>query len=397
MLSIEPGRPARRLFPHQGRYHRGQAMVESLICMLVIGLMLTGAQHLWRYGELRQQVQSAGRFAAWERTVWEPADNSSEKFAVHQADADMARSVVLHQLSDPIAWRTYRSTLQGDGTAATSAHDTDQRRSWLHTALRPFLAAGKDPDQLISVKTDSGWMNDTERAFRGMDPTGNTTTSLELDRDTYRRTTTTFTSQPGTGFVSRIFGFIITGGAQQKHLSLITNTWAASPPVLTVRAERQLLPFSSGHAGSGTAPNALAYFGLHSDSGAANAADFVGMVPWWNFVGGPNGLGGQYVVRQIGLDSGAANGTVQSAGESFSFDPANPLTSLLLKPQKQQKEFFDGNAVAGGSHRHTYVIDETADARGAKDGGTAARNSNNDKRKYRALSLHNPIEQYWSP
>ena len=371
----------------------GQAMAETLIGVLVIGLMLTGAQHLWRYGELRQQLQNASRFAAWERTVWEPQDNSTEKFAVHQDDTALANSVVLHQFSDPVAWRTFRSGLQADGTpSALSMGDAVQRRSWLHTALRPFLAPGTDPNQLISVKTDRGWTNEVEHAFRGRDPTLHTTTSLELDRDTYRRTTTTFTSQPGTGFVSRLFGYLIAGGSQQKHLSLITNTWAASPPVLTVRAERQLLPFSSGHAGSGTAPNPLAYFGLQG-----TAANFVGMVPWWNFVGGPNGLGGQYVVRQIGLDAGGANGVLQSAGQSFSFDPANPLTSLLLKPQKQQKEYFDGNFVAGGGHRHTFVIDETADARGAKDGGTAARNSNNDKRKYRAISLHNPVEQYWAP
>ncbi len=377
-----------RLRAHQ----RGQAMTETLIGMLVVGLMLTGAQHLWRYGELRQQVQNASRFAAWERTVWEPQDNTTEKFAVHQADDSLARSVVLRQFSNPAAWRTYRTGLQADGTpSARSSGDAAERRGWLHAALRPFLAAGADPNQLVSVKTDSGWTNPVEHAFRGMDPTLNTTTSLDLDRDTYRKTTTTFTRQAGTGFVSRLFGYLITGGQQQKHLSLITNTWAASPPVLTVRAG-QLLPFSTGHAGSGTAPNRLAYFGT-----TGTASSFVGMVPWWNFVGGANGLGGQYVVRQIGLDAGAANGIVQSEGQDFSFDPANPLTSLLLKPQQQQAEFFDGDFVKKGGHRHTFVIDETADARGAKDGGTAARNSNNDKRKYRAISLRNPIEHYWAP
>jgi hypothetical protein len=374
---------------------KGQAMAESLLAMLVLGLFLMGAQHLWHYGELRQKVQNASRFAAWERTVWEPEDNTVEKFAVHQTSTSLAKNVVLHQFSTPAAWRAHRANLQTGGTPAHT--DGNQRRTQLHTVLRPFSAPGTDPDQLISVRTESGWTNGFERAFRGMDPTGGTTTSLELDRDTYRRTTTTFTSQPGPGLGQRLFSYLITPGSQQKHLALITNTWAASPPVMTVRAERQLLPFSAGHSGSGTKPNVLAFMGLRNDANAINAADFVGMVPWWNFVGGPNGLGGQYVVRQIGLDAGQANGIIQAAGQGWSFDPANPLTSLLLKPQKQQKEFFDGTSASSGGHRHTFVIDESADALAAKNSDIAARNSNNDKRKYRAISLHNPIEQYWSP
>ena len=247
---------------------------------------------------------------------------------------------------------------------------------------------------LISLTTGSGWTNDVERWFRGRDPTFNTTTSLELDKDTYRTVNLSLKSQVTPTSGGRLFDFLLPAVETKKHLSLITNTWAASPPMVRVRTLRQLLPFSTGDEISGTKPNALAFFGVNPSRGAANAG--VGMVPFWNFVGGPHGLGGQYTVRQIGLGANAANTLVQSAGKSFSFDPANSASSLLLQAQLDQKEYIDFNYARSMTHRHVIVVDETAEQQIEDEGGTKSRNGNSGKRKYRAFSLKNPVENYFA-
>lgn len=374
------------------KYQSGQAYAETLVGFTVIGLFLFGAHHLWRHAELQQAAVDAVRFAAWERVVWEPGDNDVEKFALHKTDESLAKDAVLHQLSTPTAWRNFRAGVTKDGTPAPTS--TADRRDSLSVALKSFVSPGRDPNNLISVATDSGWTNGVERAFRGKDPTFNTTTSLDLDKDTYRTVSLSLKSQLTPTVGMRFFEFLLPAVDTKKKLSLITNTWAGSPPMMLVRTERQLLPFSSGDDISGTKPNALAFFGLNPSTGA-NAADFVGMVPFWNFVGGANGMAGQYVVRDIGLDAGGANALLQSAGKSFSFDPANPASSLLLKAQVQQGEYFNGNAVSGWHHRHTFVIADTAEHKA--EPGTKARNSNIGKRKYRAASLQNPVETYYSP
>ncbi len=370
---------------------RGQAYAEVVVGFVVIGLFLFGAHHLWRYAEAQQMAVDAVRFAAWERVAWEPADNSVEKHALHKSDANLAVDTVRHQLSTPKALREYRSGIQSNGAPAT--YSTDDRRSWLKSALKTFVSPGSDPNSVVSVSTSSGWTNDVEHWFRGRDPTFNTTTSLELDQDTYRTVTLSFKSQLNATSSLRFFNFPLSAIDTVKKLSLITNSWNASPPMMRIRTARQLLPFSSGDATSGTKPNVLAFFGLQNDPAAINAADFVGMVPWWNFLGGQNGMGGQYVVRQIGLDAGAANGLLQSAGQSFSknFTMADPAGSLLLKAQVGQSEAFNPIAVSNWHHRHTFIIDETADSKTA-----APRNSKIGKRKYRAVSLQNPVETYFA-
>ena len=173
-----------------------------------------------------------------------------------------------------------------------------------------------------------------------------------------------------------------------KKLSLITNSWAASPAVNAIRTDRQLLPLSTGHADSGTKANNLAYFGMGGNVG-------LGLAPWWDFVGGANGLGGQTVVRQIGMDAGTANGMLQSSGQSWhDINPLSP-SKLLLKAQLQQKEYFQPNVVSTWQHRHTFVIDESDDTKA--DGADRARDASVNKRKYKSISLSNPIERFSAP
>lgn len=384
---------ARRAKQHQS----GQAYAETLVGFTVIGLFLFGAHHLWRYAEVQQATTDAVRFAAWERVAWEPPDNSVEKFALHKADSALADDTVLHQLSKPAAWRAHRSGIVGNGVP--TAQLPAERRDMLTAALKSFVSPGADPAAMISVTTGSGWTNEAERWYRGRDPTFNTTTSLALDQDTYRTVNLTFNSQLANAAPLRLFDFLLPAVSNKKHLSLITNSWAASPPLMHVRTETQLLPFSTGDVTSGTHANRLAYFGLHNDSSTVSAGDFVGMAPWWNFVGGPNGMGGQYIVRQIGLDANAANRLIASGGNSYQFDPAKPADDLLLKAEMMQPEYFNTNAISSWHHRHTFVIDESAEAKAeaGSDGAIKARNSNIGKRKYRAASMQNPASTYFFP
>ena len=370
---------------------KGQAYAETVVGFVVVGLFLFGAYHLWRYGEARQMSTDAVRFAAWERVAWEPSDNSVEKHALHKSDANLAADTVRHQLSSPKAVREYRAGIQANGSPKTFS--TDERRNWLKSSMKTFVSPGRDPNAVISLTTSSGWVNDVEHWYRGRDPTFNTTTSLELDQDTYRTVSLSFKSQSNAANPLGFFAFALSPIDTVKKLSLITNAWNASPPMQRLRTLRQLLPLSYGDAKSGTKPNALAFFGLNSDPDNLGASDFVGMVPWWNFVAGPNGMAGQYVVRQIGLNTGAANALLQSSGQSFThnFTPANPAETLLMSAQSHQYEYLNPVQVPNTHHRHTYLIDETADAK-----TTVPRNSNLAKKKYRSVSLQNPAENFFA-
>lgn len=379
---------------HHTKQESGQALVEVAVAFAVIGLFMFGAHHLWRHAEARQAAVEAVRFAAWERVVWEPSDNEVEKHALHKSDDALALDAVRHQLSTPIAMRAYRAELSASGTPAPSG--ADEKRNGLTAALKTFIAPDQDPGEMVTVNTSSGWTNDAERWIRGRDPTFNTTTSLELDRDTYRTVRLTLKNDRA---ATRTTGFFEFGPRQihiEKKLSLITNTWAASPPMMRVRTVRQLLPLSWGDEISGTKPNALAYFGMENGTDSASGADFVGMVPWWNFIGGPNGMAGQYVVRQVGLNADNANALLQSAGKDFKFTAADPAGSLLLKAQVDQKEYIDFNYARSMQHRHESVIDKTAAQEIENEGGVKSRNGNSGKRKYRALSLQNPVETYFA-
>ena len=367
---------------------KGQAYAETVVAFGVIALFLMGSHHLWKYAEVRQQIIDATRFAAWERTVWEPEDNDVEKFAVHQKNDALARNVLMHQLSSPAAWRNLRSSINGNGTPAAS-NIVDDRNNLKHS-MRNFVSEGNNPNSLITVNTFSdttGWMG-AQSNYRGMDPTFGGLTSLELDRETYRTTETNFNSQLNPTIGNRLFSFLMTPVTMSKKLSLITNSWAASPAVNVIRTERQLLPLSTGHAESGTKANNLAYFGMGGNVG-------LGLAPWWDFVGGANGLGGQYVLRKIGMDASTANGMLQSSGQSW--HDINPLSpnKLLLKAQLQQNEYFQPNTVSPWQHRHTFVIDESDNTKA--DGSARATDATINKRKYKSISLSNPIETFSAP
>jgi hypothetical protein len=369
-------------YKFSGRYQLGQAYFETLACLTVVFAFLMGAHYLWRSAELAQMAVDAVRFAAWERTVWEPDDNNTEVYALHKTDDQLGKDVVMRQLSAPAAWRNFRTNLSPAGVPAAAS--SQARRDVLHTSAQKFVTSANDPNDMITLRTDSGWGNDVEGEFRGIDPTYNTTTSLKLDRNTWRTVKLTLKGNPedmvipylrnGTGTNYNARPQDVT---TNKKFSLITNTWAASPPVAFVR-ERQLMPFSTEDKLSGYKGN---YLGNYSR-------------PVWAVVGGPNGFGGQYLARQIGINANQAAELIHSSGESFDFDMSNPLGSMGLIPQTQQSEFFNQNAVSQWHHRHTFVVAEDEDSKGEPD--KKAFNSNIKKKKYRAFSGQNPIDTYFT-
>ena len=148
--------------PHQIRSKRqhqtGQAYAETVVGFVVIGLFLMGAHHLWRTAEVSQQITDATRFAAWERVVWEPEDNTVEKFVVHQSNESLAKNVVMHQFSKPSVWREFRRNLLENGniSAAANATGADQRKAGLKPAMQILVPNGQDPNNLVQISTESG-------------------------------------------------------------------------------------------------------------------------------------------------------------------------------------------------------------------------------------------------
>ena len=359
------------------KYQLGQAYMETLACLTVVFVFLGGAQYLWRSAELAQIAVDAVRFAAWERTVWEPSDNDTEVYALHKTNEQLGKDVVLRQLSTPAAWRNFRASLSASGEpAAGSSHD---RWDFLHRSVRHFIRDGKEPNDMISVDTNSGWGEGNEDKFRGEDPTLGKITSFKLDKDTWRTVYLTLKSDYRDNVFSGFseYAWKVEAVETKKKLSLITNSWAASPPVSFVR-DRQLMPLSTADSLSGFQGNTLGTNLKHP----------------WALVGGPNGFGGQYLARQIGVNASQAAQLVHSSGESFDFDMVNPMASLGLMAQTQQSEYFNPNAVSQWHHRHTFIIADTAEHKAEPD--TKARNSNIGKKKYRAFSGQNPIDTYFT-
>lgn len=68
----------------------------------------------------------------------------------------------------------------------------------------------------------------------------------------------------------------------------------------------------------------------------------------------------------------------------------------MLKAQLERKEYFDPNFARSASHKHTTIVDKTAEQKIEDEGGLKSRNENSGKRKYRAVTLANPVENYFA-
>ena len=405
------------------KYQLGQAYFETLMCLTVVFAFLVGAQYLWRSAELAQMAVEGVRFAAWERTVWEPSDNDTEVYALHKTDEQLGKDVVMRQLSMPAAWRNFRANLSSAGTPGDVSNV--ERLNFLHPSAQQFVTPNHNPIDMVQITTTSGWnsglpiqtdfmgipvdgsVGDLQQNIldlRGGDPTFGKITSLNLDKRTWRTARMKLkTDYKLTVFRSK-YRWKPEAGLTEKRLSLITNSWAASPPVSFVR-ERQLMPFSTSDSVSGFAGNNLGNYTRHI----------------WSILGGPNGFGGQYLSRQIGINAAQVTDMAYSLGQNFDidlsdrirdnllgvaqsgvtsalpgldFDFFNPVSSAGFMAQTQQSEFFNPNAVSQWHHKHTFVIAEDADSKG--EPGKKAANSNIGKRKYRAISAQNPVDTYFT-
>lgn len=337
---------------------KGQAFVEMLVSIIIIFILMFGTVLVWRYIETKQLLQSSARFALWERTVWEQENNSIEKHAMHRSEESLVKGALVHVLSLPSAWRHERSSGNGAEPAAASS---EMRRQMVKPGLRAFIGVNANPLDLMSIETSTklqmGW-------WVGQDPTMNTTTSLELDREVYR--TVKVSMQQNIPVMANwqggLFGFSTPNIEMSQSMSIIANAWAASLPVHEIRSDRQLAVFSNGHSVSGTKGNFLATFGQTSNRNAVTLGDFVGMEPWWNFVGGINGLGGQYVVHEIGLNASQALGLLQTG--QFNWDGnKSPMENLFMKPQVEQKEFYQSSSAITHKVRRSVIIDKTKDSK----------------------------------
>ena len=118
------------------------------------------------------------------------------------------------------------------------------------------------------------------------------------------------------------------------------------------------------------------------------------MVPFWNFVGGPNGFAGQYAVDQTGVDATWANSLLQSKGQSFlDFNLSTPINELGFMAEMKRSEYFQPNNVSNQIHKHISITSQTKEDKAEQ--GTKSRNSNIARRKYRAATLQNPVETYF--
>lgn len=337
----------------------GQASAELLVSFVIIISFLLGSVLIWRFIETKQLLQSSARFILWERTVWEPSDNDVEKHSLHRSEESLARSALVHQLSLPSAWRYEKSP---ESSSADFSANVDQRREMVKPGFRAFIH--EDPNNSIITSTTSKRQTGF---WVGQDPTYNTTTSLELDRDVYR--TIKVTLKHHLPIFWKTCGLYMNCGEYvelpadfnpTQSMSIIANTWAASAPLNELRSDRQLGVMSTGQTVSGTKPNNLVTFGQNSDPSSFGVGDFVGLGPWWNFVGGVNGLGGQFVVHKIGLNAQKALDLLDSG--QYTWDKnKSVIENSPIKSQEEQTEYYTGNQAATPNVRKTIVVDKTSD------------------------------------
>jgi hypothetical protein len=337
---------------------KGQAYAELLVSFIIIISILLGAALIWRFIEAKQLLQSSARFILWERTVWEPSNNDVEKHSLHRSEESLARSTLVHQLSLPSAWRDEKAGLEAD---------TERRREMLKPGIRALIRESTDPLNILSISTTS------ERQLGewvGHDPTMNTTTSLELDRDVYR--TISVSLKHHLPVFWKTCGLFMDCGRKyyevpivftpNQSMSIIANTWAASAPLNELRSDRQLGVMSTGQSVSGTKPNKLVTFGQNGDPSSVGIGDFVGLGPWWNFVGGVNGIGGQFAIHKIGLNAPQALAFMNSG--QYPWDKnKSVIENSIIKSQEEQAEHYTPNQGATPNVRKTIVVDKTSDVK----------------------------------
>jgi hypothetical protein len=328
-----PGRHLRR--------QQGQALVESILACSVFMVFLFGLQWVWRFGELRQLSSEAARFATWERSAYNTSGDADDQ-SVYASDADIAPAVFRNIYLTPRGAR--QAQTEGGGALLKDHAD------WMKTAAR-FFTDSFDSATFAAVANSALQISTSADKIpnagpMGFDPTGDTVTSLKLDRQPYQRVQVSGTlgqSDFISGFMERAFGIVPAAGGQPGgkagssalgSLTMVTNSWSAPGAVARNRIVEELNPL----AGSNRIGNVL-----------NNKTDF----NLTQLIGGPAGFGGNYRVDKSGINPAQVSSLVSQAigGSWGNFGNPNQWIKAY-KPTDDYKENFN---LDGGSTEPDFV------------------------------------------
>ncbi|MEO6917620.1 MAG: hypothetical protein ABI171_00985 [Collimonas sp.] len=318
-----------------GRKQHGQALAESILACSMFMLFLLAAQWVWRFGELKQLNTEAARFAVWERSAYK-ATGAADVKSVYSADADLAPGVFRS------VYLTPRGARQVEAGGAGASALLQDHADWMTTAARFFTDTfasatfGGVAGSALSVSTKSVKVPGGPMGF---DPTGNTLTSLKLDREPYERVEVNGTigmSDFVATFMDKTFGIApgieangsAPGGASPRvlsHLTMITNSWSAPGAVASQRITKELNPLDAGN-----------HVGLVLNSNYFNLP---------GLIGGSSGFGGNFRVDLAGINPAQVS-TLVSQGMGFDYNSLkNP--GSLIKAFKSTDDYKENLSVAG--------------------------------------------------
>lgn len=121
---------------HAPRGQRGQAMVEFVVsAMFFLVPLFLAISALGKFLDVQHTTEMAGRYAAWERTVW--YDGSSSTFNSFNAPNSKTADAISHELGARL--------LSDRSTSTTVIRDTDKNATSFLNGIDPMWqdAAGK--------------------------------------------------------------------------------------------------------------------------------------------------------------------------------------------------------------------------------------------------------------
>lgn len=321
-MNTFPYRQSYRGLARQG----GQGIAESILACSILLLLMAAASWMWKFGELKQYNTEAVRFATWERTVYQEAAGDEMK-AIYASDAELAADTFRYTYLKPHGRRGAEknggASIQDNGGWGTVAARFFS--DWMPNGTFNGLI-----NNAITVTTNSASPPGKEPL--GFDPTGNTLTSLKLDREQYETVSVSAEIDYAdflTNFVQQRFGIVppvagnpgatTTSNVTLGQLSLVNHTWSAPGTVAIRRVYEELGPLSKVNPIGRYVFNNPDYFNLNA------------------FIGGAAGFAGNYRVDMPGLDPGQAASTV---GGALAGNPSNNAADwmAILQPTNAHME-----------------------------------------------------------
>lgn len=311
------------------RKQSGQAIVESILACSILALLMLGVTWIWKFGELKQYNTEAVRFAAWERTVYHP-DSGEELKTLYGSDAELAKETFRY------TYLTARGRRNADADGGTLIGGNEEWGSIAARFFKDWIPNGTFNgliNNALKVSTSSQGV--PGGAPNGFEPTGNTVTSLNLDKNPYD--TVSITAQANNNFFTNFFrriGIVPAEPAPENlikdmklgSLSLITSSYAGPGTVGIRRIFKELSPLST--------VNYLGHYGVNNPT-AFNFSQFLG---------GQAGFAGNYRVDMAGINpsqigtlfNNALSGNWSKNPDSYiaAFNPTNAyLETMSVAPE----------------------------------------------------------------